>query len=410
MGAALEARGGGGRREMFFDVALALVALPPLLASLYLLGLTMLSRCSAPPRAAPPRLRFDVIVPAHDEEAGIAQTIRSLDALDYPRALRRVWVVADNCTDGTARRAEAAGARVVVRADPERRGKGHALRFAFELLLRDGFADALVVVDADSVASPNLLRAFSARLETGALAVQARYGVRNPHASWRTRLMAIAFALFHDVRSLGRERLRLSAGLRGNGMCLAARVLREVPHDAFSVVEDVEYGIRLGRAGHRVWYAAEAEVLGDMVAGADGSRSQRNRWEGGRKRLRRALALPLLREGVARRDRVRVDLALDLLVPPLAQLALALAALAAAVLTVAWTTGTAPLVAPWPCAAGGVALAVHVGRGWWLSCTGLRGLADLLRAPQYVAWKVLVAVAARAGPQGWIRTARERGL
>ena len=98
-------------------------------------------------------------------------------------------------------------------------------------------------MDADTLVSPNLLRAFAARLDAGAAAVQARYGVRNPDASWRTRLMAIAFALFHDLRSLGRERLGLSAGLRGNGMCFSTRLLREVPHQAFSVVEDLEYGL-----------------------------------------------------------------------------------------------------------------------------------------------------------------------
>jgi len=61
--------------------------------------------------------------------------------------------------------------------------------------------------------------------------------------------MHIAFTLFHDVRSRARERLGASAGLRGNGMAFPLATLHEVPYDAFSLVEDVEYGIRLGLAG-----------------------------------------------------------------------------------------------------------------------------------------------------------------
>ena len=79
-------------------------------------------------------------------------------------------------------------------------------------------------------------------------------------------LSVVALALFHVLRSVARERLGVSAGLRGNGMGFSREVLREIPHDAFSIVEDVEYAIRLGRAGHRVHFVAEAAVYGEMVA------------------------------------------------------------------------------------------------------------------------------------------------
>ena len=176
-----------------------------------------------------PRLRFDVVVPAHDEEAEIARTVESLLALDYPRELFRVVVIADNCRDHTAARAAAAGAQVMVRNEPEHRGKGYALAHAFGRSLAEDFADAVVVVDADTVVSSNLLTAFAGRFETGAAVVQADYGVRNPRSSWRTRMMTIALATFHGVRSLARERLGLSCGLRGNGMGFSRAVLRAQP-------------------------------------------------------------------------------------------------------------------------------------------------------------------------------------
>src|SRR4051794_23950040 len=106
-------------------VALALAALPVLLAALYLGVLATLSRRRAEPTRRYPTTRFDVLVPAHDEEAGIAATVASLRAIDYPRALFRVIVIADNCTDDTAARAADAGALVRERNDAGRRGKGY---------------------------------------------------------------------------------------------------------------------------------------------------------------------------------------------------------------------------------------------------------------------------------------------
>jgi cellulose synthase/poly-beta-1,6-N-acetylglucosamine synthase-like glycosyltransferase len=318
--------------------------------------------------------------------------------------------VADNCTDRTAERAADAGAQVMLRKDAERRGKGYALTHAFAQSRADGFARAVVVVDADTVPSPNLLQAFAARLEAGAMAIQADYAIANPRESWRTRLMSLAFSLFHGVRSLGRERLGLSCGLRGNGMCFSASLLTLVPHDAFSIVEDLEYGIRLGQAGYRVMYAPEAHVYGEMVSSERASRSQRRRWEGGRLRLARLRAAPLLRQAVAQRSPILLDLAMDLFVPPLSWVGVACAAglLASAALAFAVPSAGAPAasaLAVWSLAT--LFLFVHGMRGWALSGVGLRGLLDLFCIPVYVAWKVTLLFRRPAeSKDSWVRTAR----
>jgi cellulose synthase/poly-beta-1,6-N-acetylglucosamine synthase-like glycosyltransferase len=395
---------------MIVNVVLFVASVPALVWNGYLGALALLSReVEPPPSDGPPRTRFDVIVPAHDEEAGIAATVRSLQAVDYPAELRRIVVVADNCSDSTAVRAKEAGAVVLERHDDKLRGKGYALHHAFERMLADGQADAAVVVDADTVVSPNLLRAFDVRMRAGAAAAQAHYAVANRDASWRTRLMHIGFTLFHDVRSRGREALGLSAGLRGNGMAFAAATLREVPHDAFSVVEDVEYGIRLGLAGHRVHYAGEAQVFGDMVSSERASRSQRQRWEGGRWLLAKRFGLPLLKKAIATRSPLLFDLAMDVLVPPLSYVALITAG-GVVVACVFWVFGGASwwAVAPWIVAAGG--FGIYVVRGVWLSRVGVRGVLDLTWAPVYVVWKLALALRPSSARRGeWVRTTREEG-
>ncbi len=390
------------------ELALLVLCVPVLTWALYLAALSLLSFPPKPPLApSPPSLRFDFVVPAHDESLGIAATVKSLQSVDYPAELFRVLVVADNCTDDTAARAREAGAMVLERFDAELRGKGYALAHAFERCLKEG-ADAVVVVDADTLVSKNLLSAFAARLAAGNVAVQAHYGVRNPNASWRTRLMRIALAMFHQVRSLGRERLQVSAGLRGNGMCFRTSLLREVPHDAYSLVEDLEYGIRLGRRGFRVAYAWEADVLGEMVSGESASRSQRNRWEQGRAQMLAQHGWPLLRDGLRQRSALLMDLAMDVLVPPLSRVVgFSLLGAMASALLLAMVGHGAIASAAFSVALSSVALYVFV--GWLHSGTGLRGLMDLGLAPAYVAWKGVLAFRVPKGPKQteWVRTTRE---
>jgi glycosyltransferase involved in cell wall biosynthesis len=316
-----------------------------------------------------------------------------------------VVVVADNCTDDTAEKAERAGATVMVRSDLEKRGKGYALDHVFSATPPE--VDAVVVIDADTLVSPNLLQAFAARRERGAQAMQADYAVRNPNAGWRTRLVAIAFGAFHIVRSRARERLGLSCGLRGNGMCFAMSLLREVPHRAYSVVEDVEYGLRLGEAGYRVWYTDEAHVYGEMVTTSAAANTQRRRWEEGRKALVRENAWRLLRKGLTGPDRVLLDLALDLLVPPLSTVVVGLGVGAAAGAAAVVVLG-APGISATAFGLGLGAVGAYVMRGWSLSGTGARGLADLGLAPFYIGWKL--ALRFKKPPRAtseWVRTERE---
>jgi cellulose synthase/poly-beta-1,6-N-acetylglucosamine synthase-like glycosyltransferase len=387
---------------------LTVSALPVLAASLYLLLLAFLARQSSAPVTPGPRRCFDIVVPAHNEESEIAQTVGSLLAIEYPRDRFRVLVVADNCSDRTADVAAAAGAEVLIRLDAEQRGKGHALAFAFRRCLADGFCDAVVVVDADTLVSKNLLTAFDARFAGGAAALQADYGVRNPGSSWRTRLMTIALAAFHGVRSVARERMGISCGLRGNGMAFSTALLRTHPPGAFSIVEDLEYGIQLGYAGVRIEYVHDAHVFGYMAVSEHASRAQRRRWERGRQALVREHVPVLIADALRKRDGMLLDLALDLLVPPIGQLLMAtVAGLMVSLLAVPFGV----VVAPWLWAIALLGIVVHVLTGWAHSGVGLIGLRDLLLAPAYVVWKMTLRFSDKGKrPEEWVRTTREAGL
>jgi cellulose synthase/poly-beta-1,6-N-acetylglucosamine synthase-like glycosyltransferase len=394
--------------KLFINLVLLQLALPAVFASLYLLSCTLLSaRPRRIPRSAR-QLRFDVIVPAHNEASGIARTVTNLRRLEWPEDRFRVLVIADNCTDATASIARTAGAEVLERTSEYDRGKGYALAHAFEHSGSKGWADAVVVVDADAEASANLLEAFASRIERGAHAIQAHYGVLNPWASWRTRLITIAKASFHIVRSRARERLGVSCGVRGNGWCVTHELLRRVPYRAFSLTEDLEYGIDIGLAGFRVEYADEAHSNADMVSGEQAAGKQRERWEAGRFELVKTKTLPLLKAAVCRRSLICLDLALDLLVLPLSYVVLDIFALLVLAGLATWWH-----LSLWPWVWFGVGIGcsscvfLYVMRGWQLSGIGAQGLLDLAKAPGFLMWKVLLMLRRRNSTE-WVRTDREK--
>jgi glycosyltransferase involved in cell wall biosynthesis len=392
--------------EISLLIVVGIVALPVTLWCAYLAVAVLLSGRSVVPAASTRSLRFDVIVPAHDEASVIARCLASLQRLDWPADRIRITVVADNCTDRTADIARQAGARVLERHDPEKRAKGYALQLALRRSQLEGWGDAVVIIDADSEVSPNLIEACAARIERGAHAIQARYGVLNAQASWRTRLMAIAQGSFHIVRSRARERFGLSCGIRGNGGCVTHILLDHVPYNAFSLAEDLEYGIQLGLAGFRVHYADEANVFAEAVSSSTSARRQRQRWEWGRDDLRRSCTQQLLLASARRGCPVCLDLAVDLLVPPLSRIALGAVWLVLGAALAFWMNARfLPLL--WLAMACAIVVLLYVLRGWHLSGTGLRGLADLVRAPLFVIWRA-VAIRGTRATHAWLRTDRER--
>ncbi|HEU5318507.1 MAG TPA: glycosyltransferase family 2 protein, partial [Chloroflexota bacterium] len=309
------------------DGALTLAALAVCLAALYLVFLAVAAvacRRRVPP-AGPGMRRFALLVPAHDEALTIERLLGSLAGLDYTRERWVAHVVADNCADETAevvRRFAAShpgvDLRVHERFDEGLKAKGYALAWLLERL-RAGEEryDAYVVLDADSVVSANFLAAMDARLEQGSRVVQAYYTVLNAGESALAALRYAALAAIHYARPLGRAALGLSCGLKGNGMCFAAEVLEGRGWTAHGLAEDVELHLALVAEGLRVDFAPEATVLADMPVSFRQAAAQNRRWERGRVDVLRGVVPRLLLRGVVGRSPVRLDAALEQLIPPI---------------------------------------------------------------------------------------------
>jgi cellulose synthase/poly-beta-1,6-N-acetylglucosamine synthase-like glycosyltransferase len=377
---------------------LALLVVP---GSLYLLLLSLagLRRVALPSDLVPEAGRLAIIVPAHNEAAGIARTVDNLCAITGQDGDAIVCVIADNCSDDTAAIARAHGARVLERHNLEQRGKGYALDFAFTTLAGEGFL-GYVVIDADTLAEANLLAVIRRHFAAGAQVVQTRYTVLNATQSPRTRLAELALCAFNCLRPRGRHALGWSAGIFGNGFALRRAVLERVPYSATSVVEDLEYHLRLIESGVRVRFADETVVRGDMPVAGAGQKTQRARWEGGRLRMFLDHGGPLLMRALRGEGRFLEPL-LDLLLLPLAYHTVLLLALLALPLPLARLIGLAGLTI----------LALHVVIAARVAGLAWGQLAEIfVYLPKYLWWKIVMlrsTVRASKTSTRWVRTDRD---
>ena len=170
----------------------------PALATLVLLIELLAAQGPIRPLPATGTPSIAVVVPAHDEEAGIAATMAALAAAAPPGT--RLLVVADNCSDATAERARAAGADVIERDDPERRGKGFALAFARDRLSDDP-PEVVIMIDADSAMDGGAIARLAAAAEATGRPVQSCYLMRpRPELGAMVGLSGFAFLLRNLVR------------------------------------------------------------------------------------------------------------------------------------------------------------------------------------------------------------------
>jgi hyaluronan synthase len=165
-----------------------------LAVSAYLVSRFVLSLPYRTPADAGLEPRVAIVMPAFNEQAAIARSLRSLLAVDYPAGKLEIVAIDDGSTDATlaelrAVEAEAPG-RVHVIAFPENRGK----RAAMAAGIRATDAEIVAFVDSDSVLRPDALRKLVqgfADERVGAVCGHA--DVLNVHATWLTKMQAVRY-------------------------------------------------------------------------------------------------------------------------------------------------------------------------------------------------------------------------
>lgn len=347
-----------------------------------------------------------VLMPAHDEAAGIAEPIAAVLAQLSPGD--RLLVVADNCSDGTAAVARAAGAEVVERHDVVRRGKGYALDFGVRHL-SIAPPDVVVVVDADCIVAPGALEKIVDLSVASGRPVQSLYLMRAPpDAPLTTRIAEFAWLFKNQVRATGFHRLGLPCPLMGSGMAFPWALISAAPLASGHIVEDLQLGLKLTAQGTPPLFCPHALVSSVFPGTRAGLVTQRTRWEHGHIGVIVEMAPRLLWAAIRRRSWSLAAMVLDLCVPPLASLAMAMLFVVAASAVLAATGGpVAPLLVA---AFTLVVWTLAVGAAWRAFGRDILGLSELASIPPYIVRKIPGYLRLfRRRETEWIRTERDDG-
>lgn len=328
------------------------------------------------PPASP---RSAVIIPAHNEAGSIRRTIACILATRPAGA--RVLVVADNCTDATAEIASEAGADVIARRDPARRGKGFALHHGLGALAADA-PDIVIFVDADCLVDPGTLDTIARLSFASSRPVQARYAMQSPpSAAPLDNVGRFAWTVKTFVRPLGAARLHWPCQLMGTGMAIPWNLLGHVDLASGHLAEDLKLGADLALAGSPPMFCPEVRVTSFFPPGEAGKRSQRTRWEHGHLAVISEYGAPLVTAAIRKRNLPLLAFALDLCVPPLSLLVFAVMATVLASLGLLAATGAA---APLLLSSSAMALlGISIAIAWWRFGRDTLSPRDLVLAPAY---------------------------
>ncbi len=214
-----------------------------------------------------------VVVPAYNEELGIAAAIRSLAASDYPTL--EIIVVDDGSTDGTSNAVTALGIPGVRLIYQDNAGKPAALNTG----IAAASYNVLVLVDGDTVFEPDAMRALVAPLadpRVGAVSGNTKVGNRRGLLGrWQHTEYVIGFNLDRRMFDI----LQCMPTVPGAIGAFRRETLEQVGGVSDdTLAEDTDLTMAICRAGWLVVYAPEARAWTEAPATLGQLWKQRYRW------------------------------------------------------------------------------------------------------------------------------------
>lgn len=238
--------------------------------------------------------RFMLIIPAHNEESVVVNLIESLQKLDYSKDAYDIYVIADNCTDNTAKVAKEAGAIVYERHDEAHKTKGYALQwFLDQKIKEDAPYDAFCIFDADNIVDENFLKVMNKKLCQGEDVVQGYKDIKNPSDTWVSAGYAIFYWTMHRFYHLARYNIGLSPLMNGTGFMVKFDVIKPNGWDTKTLTEDIEFSLKRIIKGKKLGWARDAIVYDEQPVGFKQSWIQRERWTVGHMQCLKEYTKPL---------------------------------------------------------------------------------------------------------------------
>lgn len=226
--------------------------------------------------------RFGIIICAHNEENAIRSLLDSIGKQDYTKDRVHVFLLADHCTDRTAKIGSAYPfVTVFERHDGPTTGKGAVLQWGLPYIFKwdnKNRIDAFAVIDADNVLSRDFLSKMDLKLRQGNQIVQGNRLGGQPYRSLITKWYTIYWACYTVFFSYVREKVGLSAFLTGTGFAVNGELLRQEGWHTETITEDVEFSILNILHGHRVAFCVDAVCYDEQPWQLRAMFSQIQRW------------------------------------------------------------------------------------------------------------------------------------
>lgn len=256
--------------------------------------------------------KYACLISARNESAVIGNLIQSIKKQKYPEELVDIFVIADNCTDNTAEIARKEGAFVIERFNKELIGKGYALNYGINIIMREclgtnlgdsicGMAkdgkilapkgrrvskkagyEAFFVFDADNVLDSGYIAAMNRVYDSGYTVGTSYRNTKNFDSNWISSGYATWF--LREARFLSQPRCRInsSCAVSGTGFFFDVKIMKKTGGwQWFLLTEDIEFATNNILHANRIGYAHDAVLYDEQPVTFVDSWNQRFRWTRG---------------------------------------------------------------------------------------------------------------------------------
>ena len=219
-----------------------------------------------------------IMIPAHNEEYVIANTVETVLKLDYPNF--EVIVIDDRSTDNTAnviKDLESKHEKVIalIREQNAFPGKSAVLNDALKIAK----GEAILVFDADATMDSDFLKKLIPCLEPADVgAVQARKIIRNKDYNFLTRCQNNEYTMDTHFQ-VSRDAIKGAVELRGNGELIKRCAIEDIGGwNNYTITDDLDMSTRLHIKGWDIRFCPEACVYEEGIIYILPLFRQRRRW------------------------------------------------------------------------------------------------------------------------------------
>lgn len=204
-----------------------------------------------------------VLIPAHNEEVVIEETLQSMIELNYPKDKLEVIVINDASTDLTGEIVDeyalAYSFISVIHTEPPHTGKGKS--GALNQGLARATGEVVIVYDADNTPEPDAVRflALGLKEDEKAGAIVGKFRVVNAKQNVLTKLINIETLTFQWLAQAGRWFWFKMTTIPGTNFAIRKSILDELGGwDENALSEDTELSIRVYDLGYYIRFFPSA--------------------------------------------------------------------------------------------------------------------------------------------------------